>query len=165
MTRILLLALLLPLFLTSTPVRAAPCAIEALSTPAIDAYVQERMGAWDIPGLSLVVVSEGQVIYVSGYGEANRETGTLMTADTPVVIGSTTKGMTALAIMQLVERGLVELDAPVVRYIPDLMIADERVRDITVRHLLSHTSGIPASFEPERCAGSRRARTACELAR
>ncbi len=53
--------------------------------------------------------------------------------------------MIALALMQLVEQGLVELDAPIARYLPDFSVDDERAQDITVRQVLSHTSGIPAS--------------------
>jgi CubicO group peptidase (beta-lactamase class C family) len=71
------------------------------------------------------------------YGLADQAAGTPMTVDTPVAIASTSKGMTALAIMQLVEQGLVDLDAPVTRY-------DPRAADITVRQLLTHTAGIPA---------------------
>ena len=78
-----------------------------------------------------------------GYGFADRETGTPMTDETLVPIASTNKGMTALAIMQLVEQGLVELDAPVVRYLPDFRMDDARAGDITVRQLLTHTAGIP----------------------
>src|SRR6478672_8353665 len=68
-----------------------------------------------------------------------------MSQDTPVLIGSTNKGMISLAVMQLVEEGLVDLDAPVARYLPDFRMDDERAAAITVRQVLSHTSGIPAS--------------------
>jgi CubicO group peptidase (beta-lactamase class C family) len=66
-----------------------------------------------------------------------------MTEDTPVAVGSTTKPMTALGVMQLVERGLVDLDAPVTTYLPDFRMADERFSDMTLRQLLSHTAGVP----------------------
>jgi CubicO group peptidase (beta-lactamase class C family) len=68
-----------------------------------------------------------------------------MTAQTPVAVGSTTKPLTATAVMQLVEAGKVELDAPVTRYLPWFNLDDPRSAQITVRQLLSHTSGIPAS--------------------
>jgi CubicO group peptidase (beta-lactamase class C family) len=96
------------------------------------------------PGLSVVVVDGEQVLLSRGYGFADREAGTPMTEDTPVAVASTTKGMTALAMMQLVEQGLVDLDAPVARYLPDFSMDDERAAGITVRQVLSHTSGIPA---------------------
>src|SRR6185369_6233862 len=85
-----------------------------------------------------------QVILSRGYGVADRAAGAPMTEDTPVAIASTSKSMTALATMQLVEQGLVGLDAPVVRYVPEFTMHDPRAADITVRQVLSHTAGIPA---------------------
>jgi CubicO group peptidase (beta-lactamase class C family) len=68
-----------------------------------------------------------------------------MTEDTPVLIASTNKGFTAMAMMQLVEQGLVDIDAAVLHYLPEFSMDDERAREITVRQVLSHTSGIPSS--------------------
>jgi CubicO group peptidase (beta-lactamase class C family) len=115
------------------------------SQDRIDAYAKERMAAWSIPGLSLAIVEDGQVTLTSGYGLADREQSRPMTPQTPVAVGSTTKPLTATAIMQLVEAGKVELDAPVTRYLPWFQLDDPRAAEITVRQLLSHTSGIAAS--------------------
>jgi CubicO group peptidase (beta-lactamase class C family) len=115
------------------------------SATRIDTYVRARMPGLRTPGLSLVVVEGDQVILNRGYGFADREAGTPMTEDTPVAVGSTTKPMTALAVMQLVERGLVDLDTSVMTYLPDFRMADERSAGITLRQLLSHTAGIPAA--------------------
>jgi CubicO group peptidase (beta-lactamase class C family) len=109
----------------------------------IDGFVTERMAAWSTPGLSLIIVEGDEVIYSRGYGFADLERERLMTENTPVVLGSTTKAMTTLAVMQLVEAGKVELDAPVTRYLLWFGIADARGADITVRHILSHSSGFP----------------------
>ena len=66
-----------------------------------------------------------------------------MTPQTPFIIGSVAKSFTALAIMQLVEANKIDLDAPVQRYLPWFRVADEKASaEITVRHLLNHTSGI-----------------------
>jgi CubicO group peptidase (beta-lactamase class C family) len=125
---------------------AAPSAAQPTDTAArIDTYVRGRLPDLRTPGLSIVVVQGDQVIVSRGYGFADREDGTPMTQDTPILIGSTNKGMIALALMQLVEQGLVELDAPVARYLPDFSMDDDRALEITVRQVLSHTSGIPAS--------------------
>jgi CubicO group peptidase (beta-lactamase class C family) len=115
------------------------------SQDRIDAYVKERMAAWSIPGLSLAIVEDGQVTLTRGFGLADREQSRPMTPQTPVAIGSTTKPLTATAIMQLVEAGMVELDAPVTRYLPWFNLDDPRSAEITVRQVLNHTSGIPAS--------------------
>jgi CubicO group peptidase (beta-lactamase class C family) len=124
---------------------AAAAASEADLTTRIDGYVQARLPSLRTPGLAVVVVEGDQVIFSQGYGFADREAGKPMTEDTPVAVGSTTKPMTALAVMQLVERGLVDLDTPVTTYLPDFRMADERSASITLRQLLSHTAGIPES--------------------
>src|SRR5918911_5763870 len=100
---------LTPLIATAAPGRAQTTD----SATRIDAYMRGRMPDLRTPGLSVVVVDGDQVIFSRGYGFADRESGTPMTEDTPVAVGSTTKPMTALAVMQLVERGLVDLDTPV----------------------------------------------------
>src|SRR5919205_3824591 len=132
--------------LTSLIAAAAPGRAQT-TDPAtrIDAYMRGRMPDLRTPGLSVVVVDGNQVLFSRGYGFADREAGTPMTPDTLVQIASANKGMIALAMMQLVERGLVDLDAPVTRYLPTFSMDDERAADITVRQVLSHTSGIPAS--------------------
>src|SRR5919202_5368307 len=131
---------LTPLIATAAPGRAQT----ADAATRIDAYMRERMPDLRTPGLSVVVVDGDQVILSRGYGFADREAGTPMTEDTPVAVASTNKGMTALAMMQLVEQGLVDLDAPVTRYLPNFRMDDERAAGITVRQVLSHTAGIPA---------------------
>ena len=147
--RLVALALTVAMSLTAPPAAAAPQPAETDLATCIDTYVRGRMSGLRTPGLSLVVVDGDQVILSAGYGFADRETGTLMTENTPVPAGSTTKPMTALAVMQLVERGLVDLDSPVTTYLPDFGMADERAPGITLRHLLSHTAGIPegATFD------------------
>ena len=129
-----------PLIATAAPGRAQTID----SATRVDEYLRGRMPDLRTPGLSVVVVDGEQVLLSRGYGFADREAGTPMTEDTPVAVASTTKGMTALAMMQLVEQGLVDLDAPVARYLPDFSMDDERAAGITVRQVLSHTSGIPA---------------------
>jgi CubicO group peptidase (beta-lactamase class C family) len=136
----------LVLAMTPLAASAAPPAAQAPDTATrIDTYLRGRLPQLRTPGISLVVVEGDQVILSRGYGVANRERGVPMSQDTPVLIGSTNKGMVSVAVMQLVEQGLVDLDAPVARYLPDFRMDDERAAAITVRQVLSHTSGIPAS--------------------
>lgn len=73
-----------------------------------------------------------------------------MTDTTPVPIASLSKSFTALAVMQLVDDGRVDLDVPVVRYLPEFMMADPRSTRITVRQLLGHTSGMADASFPEK---------------
>ena len=141
------------------PVAALPATLAAAAAPAssahaagateaagrIDRYLRDRLETARVPGLSAVVVEGDAVLFTGAYGFADRDAGRAMTADTPVAIGSTTKGMTALAVLQLVEQGRVDLDAPVTRYLPDFALADPRAAAITLRQLLSMSAGLPPS--------------------
>jgi CubicO group peptidase (beta-lactamase class C family) len=90
-----------------------------------------------------VVVLAGATGEPLGAGVGRRADGGPVTPDTRVVIGSTSKSVTALAVMQLVDDGVVDLDAPVRRYVPELRLADPAAAGaITVRHLLQQTSGL-----------------------
>lgn len=111
----------------------------------VDAFVTERMALGKLPGLSLVVVKDGRVLYSKGYGFANIEEKIFMTDSTPMAVASNAKGMTALAIMQLVEQGKVDLDAPVTTYLPWFKVDDSLSNTMTVRQLLTHTAGLPTS--------------------
>jgi CubicO group peptidase (beta-lactamase class C family) len=110
---------------------------------AIDDYVERQTQASRVPGLALVVVDGRRIVHARGFGRAAPD-GRAATPDTPFALGSLSKSFTALAVMQLVEAGRLELDAPAVRYVPWFRTTDEeRSRRITLRHLLHHTSGIP----------------------
>lgn len=110
---------------------------------AIDNYITARMQTSRIPGLSVAIVKGDQIVYLKGYGQAD-PSGHPVTPQTPFIIGSVSKTFTALAVMQLVESGKLELDAPVQRYLPWFRVADpEASARITVRNLLNHTSGLP----------------------
>ncbi len=98
-----------------------------------------------IPGVSFGVVVRDALVIADGVGRANRRTGSRATADTPYNIASVTKLFTATLAMQLVDDGRLELDAPVARYLPDSvrLPTDTSRTAITVRHLLTHTAGLP----------------------
>jgi len=115
---------------------------QPLDIAAIDAYIENHMAEHQIPGLALSIVHNDEIVYTQGYGVAGPD-GTPVTSQTPFIIGSTSKSFTALAIMQLVEAGEIELDASVQTYLPWFTMADpEQAKLITVRHLLTHSSGI-----------------------
>lgn len=127
--------------------RGAPTMASALpSAPdvaRIDVFVREQVQRHGIPGLALALVDGNHIIHTAGYGKAD-QTGRAVTPQTPFVLASASKPITALAIMQLVEAGKVGLDVPVQHYLPTFRVADPVAsQQITVRHLLQHTSGIP----------------------
>lgn len=120
---------------------------------AIDAYVQSEMQAARVPGLALGIVQGDHIVHLKGFGIAD-PSGRPVTPQTPFMIGSTTKSMTAVAIMQLVEADTVELDAPVQQYLPWFRVADsDASARITIRHLLNHTSGLPTTTQAEFITG------------
>jgi len=99
-----------------------------------------------IPGASIAVLHHGQA-HTAAAGVLNQNTGVEATPDSVFMIGSTTKVLTATLLMQLVDEGLVELEAPARRYLPEVKVAGEPLPDvITVSMLLNHTSGIDGDF-------------------
>ncbi len=108
---------------------------------AIDAFLQRQVQANRIPGMAVAIVQGNEIIFAKGYGEA--APGVPATPQTQFYIGSVSKSFTALAVMQLAQEGKLKLDAPVVQYLPWFRVADpEASAQITVRHLLNHTSGL-----------------------
>ena len=121
----------------------------APATPAspaeLDAWFDARMRDAGIPGAAMVVVRDGNVIETHAYGVAD-DGGRPITTSTPFVIGSLSKSITALAVMQLVERGRLSLDTPVSDLLPQNPIAGRsNATLITIRQLLNQTSGLPTA--------------------
>lgn len=117
----------------------APAPTERLADE-FDQHLSEQ-----VPGLSVAVVDAAGVRWSAGIGMADLRSGTPATATTIYPWFSMTKIATATAIMQLVDRGLVDLDAPPSRYVPEFTPAPHRAGDapITVRQLLNHSAGLP----------------------
>ncbi len=108
---------------------------------AFDQKIEAAIARYRIPGVAVGVLYEGEE-FVRGYGVTNVDDPQQVDGDTLFRIGSTTKTFTATAIMQLVDEGKVDLNAPVRAYIPDLKLADESVAQrVTVRQLLNHSAG------------------------
>lgn len=108
----------------------------------IDQYINTQFESANIPGLVVSIVKDNKIVYMKGFGYADLS-GRKMTSKTPLIIGSTSKSFTALAIMQLVDKKKIELDAPVQKYIPWFRVYDKNMStQITVRNLLNHTSGL-----------------------
>jgi CubicO group peptidase (beta-lactamase class C family) len=106
----------------------------------VDKFVSAEMQRQGVPGVAIGIVSKGEVIAAKGYGDANVELGVPVTPKTMFQSGSVGKQFTAVAVMLQVEEGKLALDDSITKYFPD---APASWRPITVRHLLTHTSGIP----------------------
>lgn len=118
---------------------AAAVAQESL-TDRIDVFVRDEMQRQQVPGVAIGVVMGGSVAIAKGYGSANLEHQVAANPMTIFQSGSVGKQFTAVAVMLQVEDGKLSLSDPITKFFPD---APETWRNITVRHLLTHTSGIP----------------------
>jgi CubicO group peptidase (beta-lactamase class C family) len=115
---------------------------------AIDRFVHGWMVANGVPGLAVAVTRDTRVTHLRGYGDAGD--GRPVTPDTQFLVASLSKSFTALAVLQLVEAGRVNLDAPIASYLPGFTVADRtEAGRITVRMLLNQTSGMADAGFPE----------------
>lgn len=117
----------------------ALCAALPAAADSVDDYVRAVMGQKKIPGISIAIVRDGKLAKAEGYGFANMEQSVPATADTIYQSGSTGKQFTAAGILLLAEEGKLSLDDRLSKHFPDGPSAWHR---ITIRQLLTHTSGI-----------------------
>jgi CubicO group peptidase (beta-lactamase class C family) len=114
----------------------------------IDRVVAKMMTANKIIGLSIGIVKDGKIFYTKGYG--TKEIGKVAAIDstTNFLTCSISKLFTATAIMQLVERGKIDIHKKLTDYVPDFSMKDPRYKEITIEQMLTHTSGIPNKNNP-----------------
>ena len=112
----------------------------------IDRYIGQIQEKEHIPGIAIVVVQGNEILYCNAYGIASLKNNQPLTTATLFDLASLTKSFTALAVLLLEDSGLIDIDEPLQKYLPAFQIADSRGADITVRHLLNQTSGIPGIF-------------------
>jgi CubicO group peptidase (beta-lactamase class C family) len=122
---------------------AAQATLDTTLVTEIESYVAEMMAANALPGFALGVVKDGELAYAQGFGVTNLESGEAVTSRTLFQLAEISMTPTAMAVLQLVEAGQIDLDAPVTDYLPYFRMRDEGYREITVRHLLTNRSGIP----------------------
>ncbi|MBL8181323.1 MAG: serine hydrolase [Blastocatellia bacterium] len=149
-TRLLSFVILLSIFTLSLPqigyaqtaaVQSAGQYAKALSD--IEAFVEKRRGELGIPGMSLVIVKDDQVIYMKGLGYKDYENKITVTPDTQFAIGSATKAFTALSVLMTADEGKLSLDDSPKKLLPYFKMYDpETDKNITIRDLMCHTSGL-----------------------
>lgn len=111
--------------------------------PGFEAYANKLLAPYNIPGTSLAVARDGEVIYHYGFGHRDAERGLPLTPDTVLGIGSITKSFSCVAIMQLHEQGKLNIHDPVVKYLPEFRTNDpDHTPKITIHHFMTHTSGL-----------------------
>lgn len=126
-----------------------PVALQELT----DGFFPRQMDNLDIPGVVIIFVEGEDVVLARGYGYANMENETPMDpTSTVMAIGSISKTFVAIAVMQLVEQGRLDLHTDVNRYLTTFQLPETYPEPVTLAHLLSHTSGIedpPYAFSPD----------------
>jgi CubicO group peptidase (beta-lactamase class C family)/D-alanyl-D-alanine dipeptidase len=120
---------------------APPKKYEA-AVAALDAFITREVAQKRLPALSIALVDDQAIVWSKGYGYSRPKTKTPATSDTVYRVGSVSKLFTDLAIMQLVEQGKLDLDAPVTKYLPDFKPKNPFDKPITLRQLMTHRSGL-----------------------
>jgi CubicO group peptidase (beta-lactamase class C family) len=115
----------------------------------LDTVLNDILVRWDIPGLGVGIIEEGNIVHAHGYGVQSLATGVPVTPGSLFCVASIAKCFVACAIMQLIERGIIHLDTPLVDYLPNFQLDDGHYQEITLRQILSHTSGMPDMDEIE----------------
>lgn len=109
----------------------------------LDGVIAEFIDTHPIPGIAVGVVKDGQVVYAKGFGVADAQTREPVTSQSLFHTASVSKTFVATAIMQLVQQKKLDLDTPVAEYLPYFQLDDKRAEQITIRQMLTHTSGMP----------------------
>src|SRR3954464_768406 len=123
---------------------------KAAKTPSLDqkikefdAYVLAGQKQWEVPGLALTVVKDGQVIFKKGYGVRELGKPGIVDTETLFACASTTKAMTAVCMGMLVDEGKIKWDDLVITYLPEYQLYDPAVtRELRIRDLFLHNSGV-----------------------
>lgn len=119
--------------------------IDGILSGYMDSYMEKN----SLTGISIGMVLNGELAYTRAFGISDMEKGARVTETSMFHSASISKTFVAMAVMQLQERGLLELDKPVSEYLPYFRLKDERYRNMTIRLMLSHTSGMPDVYDYE----------------
>lgn len=119
-------------------------ALEITSAEKLDELIPELMAVADIPGLSLAILKEDQIVYQAAFGVRSMDTKKPVTDETVFAAASLSKALFAYGLMTWVEAGKFDLDRPLYQYFPyEDLEHDDRYKQLTARHVLSHTTGLP----------------------
>lgn len=102
-----------------------------------------------IPGIAIGIVLDGKIAYTKGFGVKSIESGEPVTDESMFHSASISKTFVTTSLMQLHERGLVDINKPVIAYLPYLKLKDERYKIITIKQMMSHLSGMPDVYDYE----------------
>ncbi|HEY91571.1 MAG TPA: beta-lactamase family protein [Dehalococcoidia bacterium] len=130
----------------------------------MDDFMQDQLEEYHIPGAALAIVKDDDVLLAGGYGYADLESQQPVSADETLFrVGSVSKLFTWTAVMQLVERGQLDVNADVNTYLPDFRIPDTFTEPVTLSHLLTHTAGFAAKYVDTEARNARDLRSLHEV--
>ena len=123
---------------TSIPPRKdyAPVAV------ALERFIAHELQDKQLPALSIALVDGNEIVWARGFGYADPPNKVPATAATVYRVGSVSKLFTDIGVMQMAERGQIDIDAPVSKYLPDFRPANQFTKPVTLRQLMSHRSGL-----------------------
>jgi CubicO group peptidase (beta-lactamase class C family)/D-alanyl-D-alanine dipeptidase len=139
-TRVLALSVLL----LAGPCLAADAPAEryAPAVRALDAWIEKEVAAKHLPALSLALVDDQTLVWTKGFGHLDADRKHPASGNSLYRVGSVSKPFTALLLMMLVEMGVIDLDAPLQTYLPEFRPTNKTGKEITLRQILSHRSGL-----------------------
>src|SRR5690606_11990031 len=123
----------------STTAKRPATVLSSTAAAAVDAAIEQQMRDDETIGLAVGIIQDGRIVYLKGYGQADRDAGVPVTTDTMFRWASISKPLTAITALQLSEQGKLDLDADVRAYVPEF---PDPGATITPRHLLCHQGGI-----------------------
>ncbi len=135
-----IILVLIPVIIFS--VATAQAKLPAQIEENIDAFVMNRLEAWNVPGLQVAVIKDGQVTFNKAYGMADRESQLGMTTKTPIQIGEGTFFMEFLAALQLIDKGKLDPNDLIIKYLPWIQFKNDEENTITVKQLLEGSANI-----------------------
>ncbi|MEM9326901.1 MAG: serine hydrolase domain-containing protein [Bacteroidota bacterium] len=132
------------LLISSLTIWAQPVIdLSASDEALLDSLCQVHVAEGQLPGFAVGIVSKGKVLYAKGFGVKNLDTKDPVTTSSIFHLASISKTFVGTGIAQLVEKGKIDLDDPVTKYLPYFQLKDPRYKDITIRHLVTHSAGVP----------------------
>lgn len=109
----------------------------------IETFLQSLIDTNGIPGIAIAITVDHDIVYAKGFGVKNIDTKEKLEPNNTFHIASVSKTFTATAVMQLYEKGKIDINKPLISYLPYFKLKDERYKDITIKQMLNHTSGMP----------------------
>ncbi|MDY8137295.1 serine hydrolase [Aquimarina sp. 2201CG5-10] len=120
-----------------------PNKVENPKISALETLILDQKTSFNVPGMAVGVIKEGEIFYANGVGVKDLESKDALTQKSIFHMASVSKPFVATAIIQLVEQNKIELDKKLTDYLPYFKMKDDRYKEITIRQILNHSSGIP----------------------